>query len=244
MVRLKLPDLSQDDIGDKGLRADGRGVPESSMILDMGIRKTLFPDIVGQPEQNRNIFVRVESIGDEKWHDNDVGAIGQGSPILDERRLLHQDGLTIGVEAASPDDGGLFMDDLGRVIVERGSVTADEEAGRFRWIGNLLVRGDDHLLGATQESLGHGGVKADRGTIEDILMAKAGHRPAESQFPGNHLLREVAGADEIGNGINRGAVRLAQGLPEIGFLLPEGDMDFGKNSPSTDFLGVLVGGGA
>src|SRR5580693_7210225 len=40
-------------------------------------------------EQNRDILVAMQAVGDEKGHDDDIGLRGVFAPIRDEWRLLH-----------------------------------------------------------------------------------------------------------------------------------------------------------
>ena len=44
-------------------------------------------------QQHRNVLIAVQTVADEKRHDDHVGRVGQLRPIGDERRLLH-----VGVE--------------------------------------------------------------------------------------------------------------------------------------------------
>ena len=75
--------------------------------------------------------------------DGNIGRVQMLSraPVLHEGRLLHENRLAIGEEAARTDRRRLLVDDLRRVVVERRPMPADEEARRLRRFANRLRRG-------------------------------------------------------------------------------------------------------
>ena len=80
-------------------------------------------------QEDGDVLVAVEAVGDEEGHDDDVGRGGQRGPVGDERGFLHVGVEHGGVAAQGADAGGLFLGGDGAVVVERGAVADDEQRG-------------------------------------------------------------------------------------------------------------------
>ena len=117
-------------------------------------------------------------------------------------------------------------------------MAADEEAGGLGGSGDRFGGGSDDAFGATQEGLVHHRVEADGLAVKDVLPAEVGDRSAQPEFTGDDLFGEVTGADEVRNDVDMAALGLAQGLAEIRFLFPEGDMHFGEEAATDAAAGL------
>ena len=87
------PGLFDDNVGKPWVGADGGGVKERAVVDLVGIMPEDFgeaafqapifscsaagePPLLRDSEQDRNVFVTVEAVGDEKWNDDDIRRFG------------------------------------------------------------------------------------------------------------------------------------------------------------------------
>jgi hypothetical protein len=101
---------------------------------------------------------------------------------------------------------------------------------------------------AGHDDVGHAVVGADRAAVverlpaADLLSWKVSVAIfAETHFAGDHLLGEIALADEIGHDEHPGSGGPAQRAVDVGLLLPEALDDLGKYVSLTQFVGMLMG---
>ncbi len=243
--------LLDDDIGKTGIGADGRRVEQRATVNPVRIVAKDFASAVaggqadpgsaaGRPRLQRspairNVFVTVQSVGDEKRNDNHVWRFGQFPPIGHERRFFH-----VNVE-----HGGIFA--------ERADLSASRFAATalfsFKSVPCAAIsksfRQELHrarFACAFKEQIGH--------QRDDFRPARNNSRSDRLAFGGgatqlklarNHRLREIAFTDKIGHHrdvADRFRIEQKHCVAQARFFLPERALDIGKNVSPPNLSGM------
>ena len=104
--------------------ADGVGVAAEDLRAAGGGAELLL-----DAEEDGDVLVGVEAIGDEEGDDDDIGGPGLRLPMGDERLFLHEHAADFGVEAEGMDAGDLFLYGEAGVFIEGGAVADGDERG-------------------------------------------------------------------------------------------------------------------
>ena len=237
--------MIEDDIGEEGFGADGAGVEQFAAADGVGIflKDRLGVGTggpwrgIGDAEEDGDIFVGVEAIGDEKGDHDHVGLGGDFVPFGDERFFFHVGAEDFGVEAKGLDAFDFAFGGDGGVIVEAGAVADDEEANGC----GIDVGGD--LGGAVEEEVGHAGVVPHGLAIFEGEAIAMGDGAIEAEFAGDDGIGEITFADEIGDEVDFIGADHVEDLAVAGFFFPEGGVDFGEDLAIDEGGGVIESGG-
>lgn len=216
MLGVELEDLFDDDAGEEGIGADGAGVIKAAAAdgigvaaEDLGVARTAGPAQCGaglgvDAEEDGDVLVGVEAIGDEEGDDDDVGRRGLLLPVGDEGIFFHEHAEDLFVLIEGLDAGDLFFYGEAGIFIEGGAVADDDERGVAG------IDGGSNFAGAMQEELRHIGVIADGVAVLERARGEAGagrevcDGAIEAEFAGDDLLGEIAFADEIGDDVDSG----------------------------------------
>lgn len=240
MCFVEIRNLIEDHIGDEPFGADGRAVVQGFAAEVMRVVAENFAlacggaDLVFDAEQDRDVLVRVKTIGNEKWHNDYLVSWCELVPLGDEGCFFHVGIGHRGIAGTRGNDQvDLIANRFGGVLVESRAVASDDERG----LGWLHARCD--LFGATQEELGHGRMNPNRRAVMKRFAANDGGRAIKSKLARDHILREIAFADEVRHYIDLIGIDHVEGLAQGGFFFPKAAMHFGENSAAADFVGMI-----
>src|ERR1035437_1562588 len=106
----RLFDPFQNHVGDVRFAADGGRIPDEFGVFLRRIAprrpaggQALLDDPSRLAEQNRNVFLRVQPIADEKWHHHQVFRFRQRITISDARRLFEKNPVDAGINFPGAD---------------------------------------------------------------------------------------------------------------------------------------------
>ncbi len=196
-------------------------------------------DFLAHAKEHGDVLKAVQAVGDEEGHDDDIRRGGELGPFRNEGGFLH-----VGVDdfgeavVAAANEGDLILNGLGGVLVEAGAVADDDEAGLLTW----HVRRD--FIGTLQQQSRHVGVDAHGIAVMDRFAIAVRGGAVELKFAREHLLAEVAFADEIRHDVDDLAVHHLVHLAHVRLFFPEAAGDFTEEATAADGVGVQVRRGA
>ncbi len=231
-------------MGEIGRGADGAGVGEVFATQMVGVVSKDVALAGGgaglglDTEQDGDVLVGVEAVRDEEGNDDDVGELSEGVPFCDERGLFH-----VGVENFAKDiEFADFFDfslcGEGGVVIEVGAVTDDEETGLVE-----RERSSD-LTSSFEEEFRYFRVVSDGFAVVDRFSADGRGCSGEFEFAGDDGSGEVTFTNKVWYHVNGRRVDHVEDLPEAGFFLPKGAVDFLEVTRVAEGGGVIESGGA
>lgn len=237
---VEIRNLIENHIGDEPLGADGGAIIQGFAAKVMGILAENFAlacggaDLTFDAKQDGDVLVRVKSVGNEKWHDDHLIGRCELVPVGDEGCFFH---ISIGhrsvAGARGYDEVDLVTNRFGGVLVEACAVAGDDERG----LGWLHAWCD--LFGSAQEKLGHRRMNTDRRAVMKGLAANDGGRAIKPKLSRDHILREIAFADEVRHNIDLVGINHVKGFAQGRFFFPKAAMHLGENPAAADLIGVI-----
>ena len=256
-------DAVEDDVGNMGFIADAAGVPEEFAFFLRGIApcglaflKAFLHDALGFAEHDRDVFIGVEPIADEKRNHDDVAGLGNLVAISDAGFFFHENGIDFVVFTKGADELDLVFDGFAGVFIIAGAVSRDEKGG----FGGFGRAGEgmflNYFAGPSEENMGHAVVGADGTAIVESLGGERGAgwrgtcldtgiigltRNEKAEFTRDDFFGEITFADEKGDDENTRSEGGAEDRGDGGFLFPECFENGGENAAAAEFIGMLPG---